>query len=77
MENNHSLLDDHKDFFASFVNQQENQGSTFKQETPSNGQNGFSLSHHYVELFNRIKGSLAAMQAYAFMLQDNSKDKEL
>jgi hypothetical protein len=77
MENNFFLIDDYKDFFASFATQEENQGSTFKQETPSNGQNGFSLSHHYVELFNRIKASLAAMQAYAFLSRDNSKDKEL
>jgi len=77
MENNYFPIDDYKDFFASLTNQEENQGATFKQETPSNGQNGFSLSHHYVELFNRIKASLAAMQAYAFILRDNSKDKEL
>jgi signal transduction histidine kinase len=70
-------MDDCKDFFASLANQEENQGSTFKQETPSNGQNGFSLSLHYVELFNRIKASLAAMEAYAFLSLDNSKDKEL
>jgi hypothetical protein len=77
MENNYFLVDDYKDFFASLANQEESQGSTFKQETPSSSQNGFSLSLHYVELFNRIKASLAAMQAYAFILRDNSKDKEL
>ena len=77
MENNYFLIDDYKDFFASLVNQEENQGPPFQQETPSIGQNGFSLSLHYVELFNRIKASLAAMQAYAFILRDNSKDKEL
>ena len=77
MENNYFLKDDYKDFFSSLANQEESQGSAFKQETPSNSQNGFSLSLHYVELFNRIKASLAAMQAYAFILRDNSKDKEL
>ena len=77
MENNYFLSDDYKDFFASLATQEEDQGSTFKQETPSNSQNGFSLSHHYVELFKRIKASLAAMQAYAFLSLDNSKDKEL
>jgi hypothetical protein len=77
MENNYFPVDDYKDFFSSLVNQEENQESTFKQETPSNSQNGFSLSLHYVELFNRMKASLAAMQAYAFILRDNSKDKEL
>ena len=74
MENNYFLTDDYKDFFASLANQEESQ---VKQGTPSNGQNGFSLSLHYVELFNRVKASLAAMQAYAFLSLDNSKDKEL
>jgi len=74
MENNYFLTDDYKDFFASLANQEESQ---VKQGTPSNGQNGFSPSLYYVELFNRIKASLAAMQAYAFLSLDNSKDKEL
>lgn len=77
MENNYFLNDDYKDFFASLANQEEDRGSTFNQERPSNGQNGFSLSNYYVELFNRVKASLAAMQAYAFLSLDNSKDKEL
>jgi hypothetical protein len=66
-----------RDFFSSLLNQQENQGRTSQEEPPPSSQNGFSLSPHYVELFNRIKASLAAMQAYAFILRDNSKDKEL
>ena len=66
-----------RDFFSSLLNQEEDQRHTSQQETPPNSQNGFSLSAHYVELFNRIKASLAAMQAYAFILRDNSKDKEL
>jgi len=74
MENNYFLTDDYKDFFASLANQEESQ---VKQGTPSNGQNGFSPSLYYVELFNRIKASLAALQAYAFLSLDNSKDKEL
>jgi len=77
MENNYSLTDDYKDMFSSLLNQEETQESTSKQETPSSSPNGFSLSLHYVELFNRMKASLAAMQAYAFILRDNSKDKEL
>jgi hypothetical protein len=77
MENNYSLADDYKEFFSSLLNQEENQESTSKQEPPSSSPNGFSLTLHYVELFNRIKASLAAMQAYAFILRDNSKDKEL
>jgi signal transduction histidine kinase len=66
-----------KDFFSSLLDQEGNQGSTFKERDPSNGEDGFSLSVYYVELFNRVKASLAAMQAYAFLSLDNSKDKEL
>jgi len=77
MEDSTFLTQNDKDFFSSLLNQDENQGGSSKQEIPSNGQNGFSLSLHYVELFNRVKASLAAMQAYAFILRDNSKDKEL
>jgi signal transduction histidine kinase len=57
--------------------QEDSQASTFKQESASHGLNGFSPSPYYVELFNRVRASLAAMQAYAFLSLDNSKDKEL
>jgi hypothetical protein len=79
MENNYSPADDYKEFLSSILDQEETQGSAFKDKDrdPSNGQNGFSLSAYYVELFNRVKASLAAMQAYAFLSMDNSKDKEL
>jgi len=77
MENHHSPTDDYKDFFSPFLNQEENQESTSKEETLSSRPDGFSLSLHYVELFNRIKASLAALQAYASIQRDNSKDKEL
>jgi hypothetical protein len=77
MENNYSPADDYKDFLSSMLNQGDSQASTFKPQSSPNGQNGFSLSLHYVELFNRVKASLAAMQAYAFLSLDNSKDKEL
>jgi hypothetical protein len=79
MENNYSPADDYKEFLSSILDQEETQGSAFKDKDrdPSNGQNSFSLSAYYVELFNRVKASLAAMQAYAFLSMDNSKDKEL
>jgi hypothetical protein len=77
MENNWSPTDEDKEFFSSLLNQAENQESTSKQENSLSSPNGFSLTLHYVELFNRIKASLAAMQTYAFILRDNSQDKEL
>jgi hypothetical protein len=79
MENNYSSTDDYKEFLSSILDQDEAQEPAFKDKgrDSSNGQNGFHLSAYYVELFNRVKASLAAMQAYAFLSMDNSKDKEL
>jgi hypothetical protein len=79
MENNYSSTDDYKEFLSSILDQEEAQEPAFKDKSrdSSNGQNGFHLSAYYVELFNRVKASLAAMQAYAFLSMDNSKDKEL
>jgi hypothetical protein len=77
MENNWPLTGEDKEFFSSLLNQAEDQESTSKKENPLSSPNGFSLALYYVELFNRIKASLAAMQAYAFILRDNSQDKEL
>jgi hypothetical protein len=77
MENNYSPADDYKDFLSSILNQEGNREATLGDRGPSNGRNGFSLSAYYVELFNRVKASLSALQAYAFLSLDNSKDKEL
>ena len=77
MENSSFPTKNDKDFFSSILDQEGNQESKFREGNPSNGQNGSSLSVYYVELFNRVKASLAALQAYAFLSLDNSKDKEL
>lgn len=79
MENNYSSADDYKEFLSSILDQEEIQDPAFRDKgrDSSNGQNGFFLSAYYVEIFNRVKASLAAMQAYAFLSMDNSKDREL
>jgi hypothetical protein len=77
MENNYSPADDYKDFLSSILNQEGNREATLGDRDPSNGRNGLSLSAYYVELFNRVKASLSALQAYAFLSLDNSKDKDL
>ena len=77
MENNYSPADDYKEFLSSILNQEGNREATLGDRDHFNGRNGLSLSAYYVELFNRVKASLAAMQAYAFLSMDNSKDKEL
>lgn len=77
MENNYSPPDDYKNFLSSILGQEGKPEATLGERDPSNGPNGFSASAHYVELFNRVKASLSALQAYAFLSLDNSKDKEL
>jgi hypothetical protein len=77
MENNYSPADDYKNFLSSILGQEGKPEATLGERDPSNGPNGFSASAHYVELFNRVKASLSALQAYAFLSLDNSKDKEL
>jgi hypothetical protein len=77
MENNYSPADDYKDFLSSILNQEGNREATLGDRDPSSGRNGYSFSAYYVELFNRVKASLSALQAYAFLSLDNSKDKEL
>ncbi len=77
MENNYSPADDYKDFLSSILNQEGNREATLGDRDPFNGRNGLSLSAYYVELFNRVKASLSALQAYAFLSLDNSKDKDL
>lgn len=79
MEDNYFPADDYKEFLSSILDQEEAQEPAFRDKgrDSSNGQNGFSLSAYYVELFNRVKASLAAMQAYAFLSMDNAKDREL
>ena len=77
MENNYSPADDYKNFLSSILGQEGKPEATLGERDPSNGPNGFSAFAHYVELFNRVKASLSALQAYAFLSLDNSKDKEL
>lgn len=79
MEDNYFPADDYKEFLSSILDQEEAQEPAFRDKgrDSSNGQNAFSLSAYYVELFNRVKASLAAMQAYAFLSMDNAKDREL
>jgi hypothetical protein len=77
MENNYSPADDYKDFLSSILDQEGNREATLGDRDPSNARNGPSLSAYYVELFNRVKASLSALQAYAFLSLDNSKDKDL
>jgi hypothetical protein len=77
MESPFFITEDDKHFLSSFLTKEENEGSVFKHETSSDGRTRLSLPIYFVELFNRIKASLSAMQAFAFLSRENFKDREL
>jgi hypothetical protein len=66
-----------KNFLFSFLDNDGKEPSASKEQVPSNGHNGSSLSLHYNELLCRIKASLSAMQAFAYLSKENFKDQEL
>lgn len=77
MESIFPVTEDDKNFLSSLLNKEGGEGSTSKEEGPSNGNTRLSLAIYFVELFNRIKASLSAMQAFAFLSRENFKDREL
>jgi hypothetical protein len=77
MESTFFITEDDKNFLSSLLNKEKDEGSTSKEESPSNGKSGLTPPIYFVELFNRIKASLSAMQAFAFLSRENFKDREL
>ncbi|HXX35336.1 MAG TPA: hypothetical protein VEM15_12760 [Thermodesulfobacteriota bacterium] len=77
MESTFFITEDDKRFLSSFLGKEEDDGSVFEQETSSDGRTRLSLPVYFVELFNRIKASLSAIQAFAFLSRENFKDREL
>ena len=77
MESTFFITEDDKRFLSSLLTKEENEGSVFKQGTSSDGRTRLSLPIYFVELFNRIKASLSAMQAFAFLSRENFRDREL
>jgi len=77
MESTFFITEDDKRFLSSFLTKEENEASVLKQETSPDGRTRLSLPIYFVELLNRIKASLSAMQAFAFLSRDNFKDREL
>ncbi len=77
MESTFFITEDDRNFLSSLLNKEAREGSA-SQEAPSpNGRTRLSLPTYFVELFNRIKASLSAMQAFAFLSRENFKDREL
>jgi len=66
-----------KDFFNSLFNKVETLPSPPKEKKPSDEQTSFNTSPHLSELVNRIKGTLGAMKAFAFLSRDKFIDAEL
>jgi hypothetical protein len=77
MENSFFITEDDKNLLSSLLNKEGTEGSTSEGEKPSIRKNGLSLPIYFIELFNRIKASLSAMQAFAFLSRENFRDREL
>src|SRR4030043_2037113 len=77
MENSFFITDDDKNLLSSLLNKEGAESPTPEGEKPSIRKNGLSLPVYFVELFNRIKASLSAMQAFAFLSRENFRDREL
>jgi len=66
-----------KDFLSSLLNKVETLPSPPKEKNPSEEQTSFSSAPHLSELLNRIKGTLGAMKAFAFLSKDKFVDAEM
>ena len=77
MGDDSSITSGDKHFLSSFLENDRKELSPSKDEVPSNGHDESSLSGYYNELLLRIKASLSAMQAFAYLSKENFKDQEL
>jgi len=77
MENSFFITEEDKNLLSSLLSKEGTEGSTSTGEKPSIRKNGLSLPIYFIELFNRIKASLSAMQAFAFLSRENFRDREL
>jgi hypothetical protein len=77
MESTFLITEDDKNFLSSLLNKDRAEGPASKEESSPEGKIRLSLPIYFVELFNRIKASLSAMQAFAFLSRENFKDREL
>jgi hypothetical protein len=77
MESTFFITEDDKNFLSSLLNKDASERSASKEESAPTARPPLSLPIYFVELFNRIKASLSAMQAFAFLSRENFKDREL
>jgi len=77
MESTFLITEDDKNFLSSLLNKETGDRSASKEESSPTGRSPLTLPIYFVELFNRIKASLSAMQAFAFLSRENFRDREL
>lgn len=77
MDSTFFISEEDRNFLSSLLKKEGAEGSPSKEEPSPNGKTRISLPVYFVELFNRIKASLSAMQAFAFLSRENFKDREL
>jgi hypothetical protein len=77
METTFFITDDDKNLLSSLLDKEGTEEPSSKAEKPSAGKNGLALPTYFIELFNRIKASLSAMQAFAFLSRENFRDRDL
>ena len=77
MENSFFITEDDKNLLSSLLTKEGTEKPPSEIEKPPIRKNGLSLPVYFIELFNRIKASLSAMQAFAFLSRENFRDREL
>jgi hypothetical protein len=77
MENSFFITEDDKNLLSSLLNKEATETPSSEGEKSAIRKNGLSLPIYFIELFNRIKASLSAMQAFAFLSRENFRDREL
>ena len=69
--------EDDKDLLSSFVNKTEVKPTTSEEKSAPEEQIPYSLINVFMELVQRVKGSLAGMKTFAFLSRDKFSDAEL
>lgn len=69
--------EDDEDLLSSLINKTEVKLSSLEEKTASEEQIPYSLLNAFIELVQRVKGSLAGMKTFAFLSKDKFSDAEL